>query len=160
MIARYLVVASRIRQELAELERVVTRAEQAMKLAQKCKDHDFYLDSAALNLHDFYSGLERIFRHIATDVDRSLPLGSDWHRDLLRQMSIALSQIRPQVLSTHTAHDLDEYLRFRHVVRNIYAFQFDGERIAQLTERAQSLFAVVRLEMTAFAEFLEQVQAP
>ena len=71
-----------------------------------------------------------------------------------------MSQIRPQVLSTHTAHDLDEYLRFRHVVRNIYAFQFDGERIAQLTERVQSLFAAVRLEMTAFAEFLEQVQAP
>ena len=44
-------------------------------------------------------------------------------------------------------------------MRNIYAFKFDGERIAQLTERAQSLFAVVRLEMTAFAEFLEQVQA-
>jgi len=138
MIERYVVVGSRIRQEVAELEKVVARAEHAMQLAQACQEHDLYLDSAALNLHDFYSGLERIFRHIATDVDRSFPLGSDWHRDLLRQMSIALPQIRPQVLCTQTSHRLDEYLRFRHVVRNIYAFALDGERVARLIEQVHA----------------------
>lgn len=44
MIERYLVVASRIRQELADLERVVTRAEQAMSLARNSTDHDFYME--------------------------------------------------------------------------------------------------------------------
>ncbi len=89
MIERYLVVASRIRQELADLERVVTRAEQAMGLARNSTEHDFYLDSAALNLHDFYGGLERVFRHIAADVDQSIPGGPEWHRDLLRQIEKA-----------------------------------------------------------------------
>ena len=130
-----------------------------MLLAEKCQEHDLYLDSAALNLHDFYSGLERIFRHIATDVDRSLSLGLDWHRDLLRQMSMALPQIRPEVLSTHTSNALDEYLRFRHVVRNIYAFTFDGERIARLIAQVRPLFTAVRIELLAFSEFLEQVHA-
>lgn len=160
MIERYVVVASRIRQEVTELEKVVARAEQAMQLAQACQEHDLYLDSAALNLHDFYSGLERIFRHIATDVDRSFPLGADWHRDLLRQMSIALPQIRPQVLSTQTSHRLDEYLRFRHVVRHIYAFALDGERVARLIEQVHSLLVAIRIDLFALAEFLEQVDAP
>jgi len=80
MIERYLVVASRIRQELTDLERVVSRAEQAMGLARNSTEHDLYLDSVALNLHDFYGGLERIFRHIATGVDQSLPGGPEWHR--------------------------------------------------------------------------------
>src|SRR5262245_54259991 len=90
---------------------------------------DLYLDAAALNLHDFYAGLERVSHHIAATIDRSVPDGSEWHRDLLRQMQVALSPIRPQVLSDETMQALDEFLRFRHVVRNIYTFAFDPERL-------------------------------
>jgi hypothetical protein len=157
MIERYLVAASRIRQELADLERVVARAEQAMSLARNSTEHDLYLDSVALNLHDFYGGLERIFRHIATDVDQSLPGGPEWHRDLLRQMSIALSQVRPQILSANAVKGLDEYLRFRHVVRNVYAFKFDLERMEFLIRQLRPLFDQVRTELLFFADFLEQV---
>jgi hypothetical protein len=157
MIERFLVVASRIRQELVDLERVVTRAEQAMSLARHSTEHDFYLDSAALNLHDFYGGLERIFRHIAADVDQSLPGGPEWHRDLLRQVNVAIIQLRPQVISESSMKRLDEYLRFRHIVRNVYAFNFDVERIERLILQLQPLFNQVRAELLAFAAFLEQV---
>lgn len=156
MIERYLIVASRIRQELTDLEAVVTRAERAMSLAPRSTEPDFFLDSVALNLQHFYSGLERVFRHIAQDVDQSLPGGAEWHRDLLRQMSIAPSQVRPSVLSVATARRLDEYLRFRHVVRNIYAFQFDVERLERLMRHLRPLFGQVYAELVAFADFLEQ----
>ena len=73
-------------------------------------------------------GLERVLHHIAAMVDGSVPAGREWHRDLLRQMGIALPQVRPEVLSAGTIKALDEYLRFRHVVRNVYAFEFDPER--------------------------------
>jgi hypothetical protein len=157
MIERYLVVASRLRQELADVDRVVTRAERAMKLAADSSEHDLYLDSVALNLHDFYSGLERVFRHIAADVDQSLPTGQEWHRDLLRQMSIALGRVRPQVLSPDSVQRLDEFLRFRHVVRNVYAFQLDFERIARLMRQLRPLFLQVQTELLTFSLFLEQV---
>ena len=46
MIARYAVVAGRIRQELTELERVVARAERAGKAARRqTQDQDLYLDA-------------------------------------------------------------------------------------------------------------------
>ena len=158
MSERYLVVAGRIRQELTDLERVVDRAERAVAAArQRPEDQDLYLDSAALNLHDFYGGLERIFHHIAAAIDESVPAGQDWHRDLLQQMGTALSPIRPAVLSQEAIRRLDEYLSFRHVVRNIYAFEFDLERIERLVRRLRPSFEQVRAELLAFADFLESV---
>jgi hypothetical protein len=158
MIERYAVVAGRIRQELADIDRVVSRVERAMTAAQqRPQDQDLYLDSAALNLHDFYAGLERIFQQIASTIDRSVPSGHEWHRELLRQMTVTVPQIRPQVLSTESVKMIDEYLRFRHVVRNIYTFDFDPARIEHLTQRLRPAFEQTKIELLAFADFLDQL---
>ncbi len=158
MIEHYAVVAGRIRQELASLEQVVGRAERAVAAArQRPQEQDLYLDSAALNLHDFYVGLERIFRHVAATVDQSVPSGPEWHRELLRQMNLALPQVRPQVISEETTRAIDEYLRFRHVVQNVYAFEFDPERIAHLVQRLRSSFEQARAELLAFADLLDDL---
>jgi len=158
MTERYLVAAGRIRSELKELEQVVYRAKRAMELARMRPDEqDIFLDSVALNLHDFYTGVERIFRNIASLVDRSLPEGADWHRELLKQMQTELPKIRPAVLSASTGMALDEYLRFRHVVRNIYAFQFDKERLGKLVGELSSCFKGLSEELLAFMDFLEKI---
>jgi hypothetical protein len=158
VIEGYLVVADRIRQELTDLERVIARAERAITAArQRPEDQDLYVDSAALNLHDFYTGLERIFQQIATTIDGSLPTGGEWHRDLLYQTQADVPDLRPPVLSAEAVQALDEFLRFRHVVRNIYAFQFDPKRVARLVQLMSPAFHQAQIELIAFAEFLEQV---
>lgn len=158
MIEEYLTVANRIRQELDDLERVVSRAERAIQAARRqSEDQDLFLDSAALNLHDFYAGLERIFHQIATIIDGSLPTGREWHRDLLQQMQADLPDLRPPVLSSEVSHAIDEFLRFRHVVRNIYAFQFDPNSLERLAQLMPLVFRQAKAELLAFAEFLEQV---
>lgn len=116
MIEDYLAVADRIRQELTNLERVVNRVERAITAArQRPEDQDLYIDSAALNLHDFYAGLERIFQQTATTIDGKLPAGQGWHRELLHQMQADIPDLRPPVLSAEAGQALDEFLRFRHV---------------------------------------------
>ena len=158
MIERYALVSGRIRQELADLERVVSRAEQAMAAARRQPaDQDFYVDSAALNLHDFYAGLERVLHSIAAQVDRSVPEGSEWHRDLLRQMGVQVPGVRPSALSAEAIHALDEYLRFRHIVRNVYAFTLDAEQIDRLVRRMRPAFERARADLLAFAEFVERL---
>ncbi len=160
MIERYVIAAQRIRQELADMERVMARVESALSAAQ---DHSegrgFYLDSAALNLHDFYTGIERAMRHIAATIDGSVPAGPEWHRDLLCQMRLALPEVRPPVLSDEAVQALDEYLRFRHVVRNIYAFEFDLPQVSRLVGRLRPTFEQVRVEFLAFADFLDRMGA-
>jgi hypothetical protein len=155
---QYRVLAGRIHRELEELGRVVTRAERALEAArQRPEDQDLYLDSAALNLHDFYSGLERVFSLIASSVDESVPRGHEWHRELLRQMGTDIPQVRPAVLSAQTVQDLEEYLGFRHVVRHIYAFEFDFERVERLVRHLRPLFERVSTELEAFANLLERL---
>ncbi len=71
------------------------------------ENQDLFLDSAALNLHDFYTGLERIFSQIAKVVDNSMPSGQSWHRDLLNQMGKNFSRLRPRVLSAATIQAIE-----------------------------------------------------
>lgn len=42
--------------------------------------------SVALNLHDFYNGLERIFERIAENIDEIKPEGLNWHQEILKQI--------------------------------------------------------------------------
>jgi len=154
----YLVLASRMRQEIEDVAQTVQRAEAAMAaMEESSKYGDLLLDSAALNLHDFYSGLERIFQHLAGGLDGSIPEGRDWHQELLCQMTVELPQIRPAVIGESTRRCLDEFLRFRHVVRNVYAFDFDRHRIESLVEKARPCFGLVRTEILAFADVLQQL---
>ncbi len=86
-------LADRIRGELTELEQVQQRIESGWQRVQRTND-DYYLDSVALNLHGFYSGLERIFELIATRVDTLKPTGENWHQALLVQMTTELPGVR------------------------------------------------------------------
>lgn len=156
MNADFLVLAGRIRQESSDLEVVISRAERASREAQKAgEDADLYVDAAALNLHDFYSGLERVFRQVAATVDRSVPSGAEWHRDLLQQMCIEIPGLRPAVLSPDTCATLEEFMRFRHVVRNVYAYQLDGERVQKLVRDAGRLLNQITTELEKFAALIE-----
>ena len=158
MIERYALVSGRIRKELDDLEQTVQRAEDAMSAGRvHPQDQRFYIDSAALSLHDYYTGLERIFQQIALHLERSAPEGSDWHRELLRQMSTDIPNVRPAVLTAESARDLDEYLRFRHVVRNVYAFSFDADRIERLVAGVKPCHKRVRTDLLSFADFLERL---
>jgi hypothetical protein len=158
VIERYAVLASRIRQDLAEIERVVDRAEQALAAAGEGGPHQgLFLDSAALSLHGCYSGVERLLEQIASTVDRSVPSTHDWHRELLRQMTVAVPGLRPHVLSQGTVTALDRYRRFRHVVRNVYGFDLDPEPVQQLATNLRAVFDQVSAELQAFADYLDTV---
>ena len=158
MIPDYLALGKRIQQELNDLEQVVIRTERAVAAAQEHPDNnDLFIDAAALNLHDFFAGLERAFQQIASIVDGNVPSGRDWHRKLLEQMQADLPDLRPTVLSEEIVQSLDEFLRFRHVVRNVYAFQFDRVRIERLVEQMRPAFNQVKAELQVFSKFLDQV---
>jgi len=158
LIQVYLVLAERIRSEVTDLDKLVSRAERAVVAShQHTDDQDLYFDSAALSLHDLYSGLERIFRQIAATVDNDVPSNQEWHRDLLRLMKDEIPGVRPAVLSSDSVSALDEYLWFRHVVRNIYAFSLIPDQIERLVNQFKGVFSQTRNELLSFADFLEQV---
>ena len=148
-------LAERIRQELGEISRVVTRTSEGWERARRSND-DYYLDSVALNLHGFYSGFERLFTQIVEVVEGDLPHGESWRQLLLRRMMTEVPMIRPAVISKETGAKLDDYRGFRHVVRNVYAYKFDPDKLEKLVRSVPDLFAQLKAELLAFASFLEQ----
>jgi hypothetical protein len=148
-------LAQRIRQELVEVGHVLARVGEGWQRARRSND-DYYLDSVALNLHGFYSGLERVFTLIAETIDGSLPQGENWHLLLLQQITEEIPHIRPAVISKDSAKRLNEYRGFRHVVRNVYTYHFDPVKVEKLVLSAADLFSQLEAELSAFAEFLEQ----
>ena len=157
MTGRGAVLAGRILAELQELSVLAQRAEQGWVKARESQD-DFFLDSVALNLHGFYSGLERIIERIASTVDESVPGGANWHQELLSQMAIEIPGVRPAVISTRLKEELEAYRGFRHIVRNVYAYHLRQEKIAPLVERLPEVLASAERELMAFAGFLQNVR--
>jgi hypothetical protein len=158
MIARYQILAQRIRLELEELERTQAAIKRHWAGARTAAvDQDAYLNSVALNLHSFYSGLERLFELIAIEFDGGPLGGNTWHTELLRQMTLDLPEARPAVLNRDTAAHLDEYRKFRHRVRNIYATNLDPDRMASLIATLPTLWEQIKQELAAFTAFLDQL---
>jgi len=149
-------LAARILAELNELSQLAARAEQGWERAKK-KNDDYYLDGVALNIHGFYSGLELIFEKIASGIDGSVPTGANWHRELLDQMSLEVSGIRPAVISDGLKEELEAYRGFRHVVRNVYTHRLSEDKMRSLVEKLRTVYIGIEKELTVFAGFLKEV---
>lgn len=134
-----LVGAGRIRRELKQIEAVVDRAQDVWDGVDPDRPVDHRIDAVALNLHGFYAGLERVFRTVA------------------ERMNTELNSVRPPVLSNEARKKLDQYRGFRHVVRNVYAFEFDPEQLDLLVKRLPDIAEVVFSDLRAFADTLDRM---
>lgn len=152
----YRATAGRIHAELRELKQVVERTARIWRQAAVSTD-DYYVDATALNLHSFYAGIERLFEIIADGIDQAKPSGPHWHQELLRQMAAEIPGVRPPVLSLETRDRLDRYRGFRHVVRNVYTFNFDAGQIEVLVKQLSLTMEQVYRDLSGFANFLERL---
>ncbi len=157
MINRYRAVRQRINLELDELEKVVETIQQHWQSSKTSPDASAFINSVALNLHSFYSGLERIFEFIATDID-GIRLGGDrWHTELLQQMMLDMPDVRPTVLSRPIVAQLDNYRKFRHLVRNVYTRTLKPDELEKLVMPLPVLWAEIREQLAAFGRYLDQM---
>lgn len=151
-------LSARSRAELEQVQRSAQRAQQLYEKARRAGDEDF-LQAAALDLQALYSGIENIFETIAREIDGALPSGPDWHRDLLLQMSADMRDRRPRVMRAETLVCVDEYRRFRHVVRNVYTFNIRPQRVRELVEELPECMNLVAADIESFCAFLEMPES-
>jgi len=148
------VLIAEIKDEMAKLRWLKEKLERLPKIDSQKEE---MVESAALKLHNFYTGCERIFQLIAREVNGGLPEGYDWHKRLLAQMSLDIEGIRPAVISQQTSRDLEELLAFRHIVRSIYGYELDAERVDLLVKKAVSLSPTLEMEIEKFCDSLQQL---
>lgn len=107
-------------------------------------------------LHDFYNCCERIFKKIAIELNSGYENSEKWHKSLLYRMILPMEGIRPRVISDEVAADLDEFLAFRHLFRNIYGFELKGDRIDYLADKFDRIVETFRKEIEEFSAFLRK----
>jgi hypothetical protein len=153
--ARYRVLAERLHADWQDARAAAQKARRfEQRAARGGPDAEAYLEAAALNLHGFYNGMEHIFEWLARELDDGVPQGSSWHRELLDQMALDVTGVRPPLLGAETRAALSEYLGFRHLVRNLYTWDFAPQKIHRLADMLGSTLDLLDADLTAFARFL------
>lgn len=150
-------ITNELEAELNRLQRLQKEIEKVFREISKQKDFlDVFYESLALKLHNFYTGCERIFQIIASEINGALPSGYDWHKRLLERMAIQKAR-RPAVISPETKKALEEYLAFRHVVRNIYGYELEPRRIEPLVVRSKKVLEQFHAEVSQFINWLKEL---
>ena len=144
-------VSSEIKKELENIDKLKEELNNAVK--EKSKFNNRRLLGSIL--HDFYNCCERIFKKIAIDINGSFGRSEIWHKELLYKMTVEIKGIRPQVISEELAAELDDYLSFRHVFRNIYGFELKGERLDRLVDKFNKVSNKFKNEIM---NFLKQIK--
>ena len=143
----------------ANLERELEELERLKKEVGELKISETHPRILGSILHDFYTGVERIFRRIAEELEGGPPNGGSWHRELLDDMSLEIDEIRPAVISEALRTQLDQYLGFRHVFRNVYGFHLDGAKLTALINGLDAVFSDFQRAIQTFNEFLKTIAA-
>lgn len=112
------------------------------------------LGAIASILHDFYTGVERIFERIAVRLQEGLPRGEYWHMDLLNQMVAEQEGKRSAVIDEPLRALLKEYLEFRHLFRHVYGSQLEWVRLRLLAEGMSGILDQLKEQLGAFFDRL------
>ena len=142
-------LAAEIRGELASLALL----EQQSATAPQAGD-TFSLRARGSILHDFYNGIERVFVRIAEELNGGVPKGDQWHRQLLRDMSLEIPGLRPAVIDEDLERSLGDFLRFRHVFRSVYGFALEDRRMRPLEDDLPAVLSAFRRKVDGFLAWM------
>ena len=153
-----LAVIGEIDSLLKSLEIIVDEAREKCVEFYNREPDRFSLRGLGSLIHDFYTNIEDIFELIAGDVNGSKAYDSfDWHKRLLNRMSIPIPDIRPPVISEDLKNRLEEYLRFRHLFRNVYGYLLEWERMRHLLYNLEDTYKSFKGEIENFRKFLLEI---
>lgn len=116
--------------ELQNIERVLAELPEPDSLKNLSS---LELAGVAALIHNFYNGVENVFKQLVLSKKLNIPQGPSWHIDLI-EMCVA-----NRIVSQATSDMLKKYLSFRHFFSHAYSFDVDEERLAPLLEKIKSV---------------------
>jgi len=148
---------SEINQEISSLEALLRELETLKPRLTQKEVSNLDLRAAGSILHDFYNGIENIFRRIAQELNGGLPAGEDWHKQLLTDMSLEVKGVRPSLVSRDLKLKLQKYLGFRHIFRNIYGFHLEQEQVKAMVREFPRILSWLKREIATFQKYLDKL---
>lgn len=137
--------------EISEIDKLFESYSLLIEYCQKSEPDLIEMTALAAFLHSFYSGIEKILLIVAKDIDNKVPQNSQWHSELLIQMS-QNNEKREVVVSDENLNTLKKYLAFRHFFRHAYTFTLNWENLRDLSVNITDIWIKIKNELLAFIE--------
>ena len=152
---RFVRLAAALRRQRLQIAQVVAEAQEALAGFAEREPPLLELRGIGAIIHDFYTGIEHLFETLAPELNGGVPAGAAWHREILSNMTLDLPGVRPPLLAVDTARALEEFLRFRHLFRNLYGFELKWPRLRTLLARLPTAWSAVDADLDRFLTFLD-----
>lgn len=140
--------------EISQIDELFKSYSSLLHRIRKVEPNMIEVTACASVLHSFYNGLENIFLSIVKRIDRNVPTGDRWHRDLLYQMGKETPE-RKQVLTNKTIDQLVDYMGFRHFYRHSYSFSLEWDELEILIVPVENIWQRIKDELEIFLNSLE-----
>lgn len=133
--------------EISQIDQLLASYADLLTRSQQRRPDLVEITAIASVLHSFYNGIENMFLLIAKGIDQHVPTGSQWHRDLLIQMSQPTER-RNGIIPPELAQKLAIYLGFRHFYRHAYSFFLDWDELEKLVAPLDEVWRETRVALT------------
>lgn len=142
-------IISQVEFEIGQIDHLFQSYADLLERARKSTPDLVDVTAIASVLHSFYNGLENIFLSIVKGIDEDVPVGSQWHSDLLRRMTESTKNRGP-VLTAEMARRLTDYLAFRHFYRHSYSFFLEWNKVKELVTPLAEVWEQTKGELQLF----------
>jgi hypothetical protein len=145
------IITQKILFEIGQIEEHINASSPLFDLC-KIKEPD-YVEKCGISmiLHSFYNGIENILLLILKNKDSDLPYGIRWHKELLNK-AFEKTENRTEIFRAELKIPLNEYLKFRHFVRNTYGFQLKWEDMKIILFNVNTIWNSIKEDIKIFMQ--------
>ena len=106
-------------------------------------------------LHNFYSGMEDLFKEVAKIFENYVEDVQKFHMELLKRMKLSIEGVRPNLISETSFKFLNELRKFRHIFRHAYDYELDAKRVKELSQLLLDNFPLMKGDLSKFEAFIK-----
>jgi hypothetical protein len=147
-----------IQTELKEISKecdVLKRKIDAVSKTDDAEVVDSHIRAIAGCTHSIYVGMENILKHLIKYLDKELPVGDNWHVQLIKRAKYPNENVRPAIISEETSVLLNELRGFRHVFRSKYHSLLIPEKVLERAKEALNVFNKFTADIESFIKRYE-----
>ena len=141
----------KIKFEISQVDMMISETEPLLKITQNKIPDKIETAALGLFLHSFYNGIENILKFIIKDENGKLPSGIKWHKELLDLCFIEING-KNRLFNENVKTILDDYLSFRHFIRNTYSYKLNWERMENLVLKIEENWNLIKTEILNYLE--------
>ena len=114
------------------------------------------LEAGAFQLVRCYNALEQAALRVAKAFENNIDDDAGWHAEVMRRLTLDLSEIRPAVFLESDLMNLRELRGFRHIIVHAYDLILDRNRLQALLVHASAVFQHIEERYAGFFDSVFQ----